>query len=124
MKLTARVTRSGKWWAVEVPEVQGLFTQARRLDQVPGMVSDAAELLTGRPADEFDVALEVADRDLSGAVATYREATEESRLAAARASKVSRETVRAFVDRGLPVRDVAELLGVSPQRVSQLTKTG
>ena len=32
MKVTAEATRSGGWWAVEVPEVDGAFTQACRLD--------------------------------------------------------------------------------------------
>jgi hypothetical protein len=47
MKVTAYATRSGEWWAVRVPEIDGLFTQARRLDQVPEMVADAAMLLDG-----------------------------------------------------------------------------
>jgi predicted RNase H-like HicB family nuclease len=49
MKVTAYVTRSDGWWAVEVPEVPGLFTQARTLDQVPAMVIDAVALMTGVP---------------------------------------------------------------------------
>lgn len=57
MLLHARVVRSGGWWAVEVPEIDGLFTQARTLDEVPAMVKDAASLLTGRPASDFEVAL-------------------------------------------------------------------
>lgn len=53
--LTARCTASGGWWAIEVPEVQGLFTQARRLDQVPAAVLDAAALLTGHREAHVDV---------------------------------------------------------------------
>lgn len=41
-------------WAVEVPEIPGLFTQARSLDQVGAMVADAAELL-GHPKAEVTV---------------------------------------------------------------------
>lgn len=51
--LTALCTRSGGWWAVEVPRVQGLFTQTRTLDEVPSAVLDAAALLTGRPEAEL-----------------------------------------------------------------------
>lgn len=43
--VTALATRSGGWWAVHVPGVEGLFTQARRLEQIPDLVTDAAELL-------------------------------------------------------------------------------
>lgn len=44
-KVTAVVISSGDWFAVEVPEVGGLFTQASRLDEVEGMVRDAAKML-------------------------------------------------------------------------------
>lgn len=54
-KLTANAERDGRWWAVTVPEVDGLFTQTRRLDQVEAMVKDAAALLTGEPEDAFEV---------------------------------------------------------------------
>src|SRR5690349_15265088 len=54
-RLTAFVTRDGRWWAVCVPEVDGLLTQARTLAEVPAQVLDAAELLTDRPASHFDV---------------------------------------------------------------------
>lgn len=53
--LTARAEHSGTWWAVEVPEMTGLFTQARRLDQVPAVVSDASALFNDKPEDSFEV---------------------------------------------------------------------
>ena len=42
MEVTAVCRRSGNWWAVEIPEVEGAFTQARRLDQVADMAADGA----------------------------------------------------------------------------------
>lgn len=50
----ARVTRSDGWWAVSVPDVPGLFTQARRLDQVEGLVREASELL-GTPVEHVNI---------------------------------------------------------------------
>ena len=41
---TARATRDEGWWTVTVNEVPGLFTQTRRLDQIPDMVRDALTL--------------------------------------------------------------------------------
>lgn len=41
---TARVTREEGWWTVTVDEIPGLFTQARRLDQIPAQVRDALGL--------------------------------------------------------------------------------
>lgn len=59
MKVTAKVTRSGDWWAVEVPEVEGAFTQARRLEQIPEMVADAVHLLAGVPTEDVEVTLDI-----------------------------------------------------------------
>lgn len=41
---TARATREENWWTVTVDEVAGLFTMARRLDQIPDQVRDALAL--------------------------------------------------------------------------------
>lgn len=45
MNVTAAAERSGGWWSVEVPEIPGLFTQTRRLDQIDAMVRNAAGML-------------------------------------------------------------------------------
>lgn len=45
MHVTAHITRSGRWWAIEVPDVPGLHTQARRRDQIEAMVIDAGAAL-------------------------------------------------------------------------------
>lgn len=55
MRVTALCTRSDGWWAVDVPEVDGAITQARRLDQVPAMVVDAVALLTGEDPTTIEV---------------------------------------------------------------------
>ena len=53
-KVTAIAQRSEGWWAIEVPEIPGLFTQTRRLDQVDKMVRDAAKMLDYE-IDEIDI---------------------------------------------------------------------
>lgn len=121
MKVTAHASRVGRWWAVEVPEVEGLFTQARRLDQVPAMVADAAALLLGCDPDDVDVAVVATllpgrqDR-VEHVRALQRRATQLQ----AEAAEASRSLIGELRDEGLTVRDVAQLVGVSPQRVSQL----
>lgn len=57
MKVTANVTRSEDWWAVEVPEVPGVFTQARRLSQVEPLVKEAVSLMLEVPAEDVEVAI-------------------------------------------------------------------
>ncbi|MCI1748463.1 MAG: helix-turn-helix domain-containing protein [Acidipropionibacterium sp.] len=118
--LTAHVIRSGGWWAVSVDEVEGLNTQARRLDQVPAMVLDAAALLTDRPESDFDVEVST-DGLYADQVAEYKSAAQQAAEASAHAAAVSRQSVARLRADGLPVRDVATILGVSPQRVSQLS---
>lgn len=126
MNVTARVRRSGDWWAVEVPEIEGVFTQSKRLDQVTDMVVDAVRTMLD--LDET-VPVEVdVQPDLESALGDLvDEAVRASKQAAAaqeEASKVTRLAVSVLRDQGLPIRDVAQLLKVSHQRVSQLSKHG
>ena len=55
MRVVAEVTRSDEWWAVQVPELPGVFTQARRLEQVPEMVRDAVALMADVAVDSVEV---------------------------------------------------------------------
>lgn len=123
MKVTAHAVRSGDWWSVDVPEVDGLFTQARRLDQIPAMVADAGELLTDIPAAEFEVTL---DYDFDPAARREIEEVKQLNAAAQRAvdeaSRQSRAVVHDLRRRGLSVREIGVMLGITPSRVSQLGK--
>ncbi|MGQ5425816.1 hypothetical protein ACULPM_02090 [Thermophilibacter sp. ZX-H3] len=118
--VTARVTRSEGWWAISVEEIPGLFTQARRLDQVADMVRDAASLL-GVDVGTVEV-LPVLDSDsqrmLEELETARREAEEKQRIS----SGLTREVIRRFRDEGLTLRDIASLVGLSQQRVAVLSK--
>ena len=118
--VTALVTRSEGWWAISVEEIPGLFTQARRLDQVANMVFDAASLL-GVEVGTVDVQ-PVLDSDsqrmLEELEAARREAEEKQRIS----SGLTREVIRRFRDEGLTLRDIASLVGLSQQRVAVLSK--
>ncbi len=120
MRVVANATRSGEWWAVEVPAVPGLFTQAKRLDQVEAEVIDAAAMLDVE-VEAVDVVPALADVDRA-----LIEQAREARNAAVHAEAVAGEASRAAVARlrgdGLTVRDVATVLGLSPQRVSVLAR--
>ncbi len=44
--------RSGEWWAITVPSLRGVFSQARHLDDVPAAAREAiALMLDVDPAD-------------------------------------------------------------------------
>jgi hypothetical protein len=125
MKVTAKAVRDGGWWVVEVPEVDGAFTQARRLDQIPAMVADAVGLLEDVPAGSVEVELDVdlGDPAVLEEVRRARRQVEAAARAQEEAARVSRAAV-AHLRHGvkLSVRDTAVVLGVSPQRVSQLDR--
>ena len=55
MKVTALVTREGDWWAVQVPEVDGVFTQSASLAEVPDQVRDAVGLMLGIVGADVEV---------------------------------------------------------------------
>lgn len=57
MKVTALVSREGDWWAVEVPEVPGVFTQAADVAAIPAQVRDAVALML--EIDEAGIDVEV-----------------------------------------------------------------
>jgi len=121
MKLTAQCERDGKWWLVRVPEVRGLFTQVRRLDQVEEWVLDAASMLDDQPVEGYTVEvvpmLSAADQKAIEAAKAGRAQLKQSETVAAKASRAAIARLRG---QGLPVRDVASLLGISPQRVSAI----
>ena len=116
--VTAIAERSDGWWAVEVPEIPGLFTQARRLDQVDGMVRDAARMLD-REIGDVKVEPRLSEQDermLSELLDARHDAVE----AQARASSLTRNAVDALRHQGMTVRDVADIIGITPQRVSAI----
>jgi DNA-directed RNA polymerase specialized sigma24 family protein len=119
---TAVARRYGDWWAVDVPKLKGVRTQARRLEHVIPMAADAIALTLDVPEDSFDIVLKVALAEAAGDVLAQL-ATAKDELA--RAQKGCQETFRSAAEvlvhkEGLTVRDAGRILGVSYQRVAQL----
>lgn len=123
MQVTARCTRTGRWWAVEVLEVDGAYTQARRLGQVPEMAADVVSLLTGAAASGIEVTVEpVIDESITSRIAAAAHHREQAEEQQAQAAAAIRTAARALRDQGLPLRDVGHVLGVSYQRAHQLVR--
>jgi predicted RNase H-like HicB family nuclease len=111
------------WWIVTIPEIQGCRTQGRSIAEGRRRIREALELFLSKSEaerarfiDDVRLAAE-ASRTVQGVAAVRR------RSDALRA-RVQEET-RAAVDlltrkAGLSVRDAAEVLGISHQRVQQL----
>ncbi|MFI7434449.1 hypothetical protein [Micromonospora haikouensis] len=100
-----------------MPEIKGVFSQARRLDQVEGMAREAIALMLDIDPHSFDVEVEP---DLPQEVSRARKARSALRKAEESAEEATVTAARALLAKGYTVRDAGALLGISPQRVSQL----
>jgi predicted RNase H-like HicB family nuclease len=121
------VTRDGRWWMVHVPEIDQL-TQARRIDEIVPMAESLIAVSTEHPLTDIKVQIVSIDVPGLGDIAARAGAIEAARHAATQAAETAQHDAaayaRALAKAGVPVRDTAELLHLSPQRVSQLTKAG
>jgi hypothetical protein len=124
---TVIVTREDDQWLADVPALEGAHTFARTLPALDIAVREVVVLAADRPDEDMprlriDYRYHTGDPqvDLDAAeVRTLRARADElSAVASARTAAAA----GALVSRGLPVRDVAAILGISPQRVSQLTR--
>lgn len=123
MEVTAKARRSGDWWAVEVPEVDGLFTQAKRLEQIPDMVADAVALLEDVPAESVHVRLDpVMDQGTVDALASLSLVRAEADRASRRAALLSRRIASGLRGSGLSYRDIGSIMHISHQRARQLVE--
>lgn len=120
-RIQATVERGSAWW-VATFMVDGVEygTQACRLDQIVDMVRDAASLMTGRPETDFAVEYDLADLRYAELVTEYKDHARRAAEAEAEAASSSRRIAAALREDNLPMRDIASLMGISTQRVSQL----
>ena len=120
------VTREDDQWLAEVPELQGAHTYARSLPSLDQAVREVVVLAAGLPDEAvpelvLDYDYHTGDPELDATALEVRRLRRQADdLAATAAARTSRAAAQ-LVARGLSVRDVAALLGISPQRVSQLT---
>ncbi|MEY4993604.1 MAG: hypothetical protein RIS82_726 [Actinomycetota bacterium] len=120
MEIKALCERQEDGWLIAVPELGNFKTTAKRLDKATEQIKLLAEQTTGESKCDIVVKVEAVMPgiicDIEAAQAKMREAT---RLQE-EASNEIRDVVGRMRDRGLTMRDIAVLLGVTPQRVAQL----
>jgi DNA-directed RNA polymerase specialized sigma24 family protein len=120
MEIKAKVERQADGWRVEVPELGNLVTTSKRLDKATEQIKDLAEKATGESKCDIIVKVEAI---MPGIICDLEAAQDKSREATRlqeEASNEIRDVVSRMRDEGLTMRDIAVLLGVSPQRVAQL----
>lgn len=116
------ITRSGKWWAIEVPELPGTYSQAKRIDQVEAMAREAIAMMTDADETSFDIEIQVGP-EVTGLMHALDASVEAASRARAEEAACRRQVIEDLRNElGLPNRDVAKLLGLSHQRVAQILK--
>ena len=119
------VTREGDHWLADVPELPGAHTYARTLPALEREVREVIALAEDLPEGaepqirvEFDI--HTGDDELDADTAAVRlqrvRLAEQERELSVRTLAV----VRRLRDGRMPVRDVAKIVGISAQRVSQI----
>lgn len=124
MTYEVRVTgREGRWWAVEIPALNGA-TQAARLADVETEARDYIAVTLDVAPSTVTVHVVMCDTPHARRV---QERSERIRAARTKVLAIEAETARETADLvhelaadGVPTRDIATLVGVSFQRVSQL----
>jgi len=119
------VTREDGHWLADVPELDGAHTYARSLPALDRAVREVVVLAAGLPDEAMPgVALEydyqTGDPELDTTALEVRRLRREADQVAAAATARTSQAAAQLAARGLSVRDIAALLGISPQRVSQL----
>ncbi len=120
----ATATRDGRWWLIEVPGIGA--TQTRTLADAEDQARDLIAAVEDVAVEDVTVAVVP---DLGSQVLAEVEQVRHEVAHAADVSRAAAEHNRSLAARlvfeiGLSGKDAATVLGVSPQRVSQLLKDG
>ncbi|MFT4164345.1 MAG: sigma factor-like helix-turn-helix DNA-binding protein [Microlunatus sp.] len=115
-----RATRWARGWELHVDGVG--VTQVRTLDRAEQQARDLIATMTGKPADDDQLTIEVPDlRSYVDRIHDAQAAADRAAADAVAAASDLRSVVHELREgEGLSVSDVAALLGVSRGRVSQL----
>ena len=108
-------------WLARVPDIPGCHTYGRSLAQTRRRIREALGLWmedSGKAVLEYEIRLPAeARREIRRVRAARERSTQAQRVAQGAAVKAARDLTKSL---GLSVRDAAELLQISHQRVQQL----
>ncbi|PWJ25530.1 hypothetical protein ATK17_1660 [Branchiibius hedensis] len=123
MKVRVTAERSPRgWWMLE--SENGAVDQVRRLEHADGAIREAVAHLAGIP--DADIEIEVVPVLPEGFEQAKRQAADlraQAELLQAQAAAANRKAASALAESGLTVRDIGRLMGISPQRASQLVSS-
>jgi len=111
---TALCERAGRWWTIQIPQLDGLTAQARSLDQVEIMARQVIARHLGVPPES--IAVEVIP-DAPQPVAYALQARHAARQAVEGAALATRAALEALAAEGVTFPDAAVLLGLTPAEI-------
>lgn len=117
-----KVYRDGKWWMIEIPEIDGL-TQARRLGEVEDMARSFIAVDQDLAPSEIELMnpqVLVAGNDLASTMKEILDLRSSARKLEEQVAALMIETARKLAKAEVPLRDIGTVLEVSHQRVHQL----
>lgn len=122
MTYTATAKRWAEGWELHIEGVG--VTQSRRLGRAQATAREYISMVTGTPMESVDVTIipQIGD-GLDKEIREAREAVSRADEVQRDAAKRSREVATRLKAKGLSGVEIAAVLRVSPQRVSQLTGT-
>jgi hypothetical protein len=113
---TALCERAGRWWTIRVPQVEGMTAQVRSLDQAEVVTRQLIARALSMPAEAIRVDV---IPDAPAPVAHALHVRHAARQAAEAAARATGEALTALAQEGVPFRDAATLLGLSPAEIEQ-----
>jgi hypothetical protein len=119
------VTREGKNWLADVPQLEGASTFSRTLSGLERSTREVIVLADGLSDDaleniKLDLQFHTGDSSIDETAFRVRRLREDAESLNAMASSATAEAVFALLRKGHSVHDTSTILGISPQRVSQL----
>jgi hypothetical protein len=119
----AHLTRDEGWWSVQVtglPSNVIAYTQGRNLTEARDMAQDLVATVLDVPLDSVEIRLVFPDT-INAMLRNVEDARTKRELSAAAEQETLRKAALELREQGLTVRDAGALLGLSGQRISQLT---
>jgi predicted RNase H-like HicB family nuclease len=111
---TALCERAGRWWTIQIPQLEGLTAQARSLDQVEIMARQVIGRQLGLAPESITVDVIT---DAPQPVAHALQARHAARLAAEAAAVATRAALEALAAEGVTFHDAATMLSLTPAEI-------
>jgi hypothetical protein len=112
---TALCEHAGRWWTIHVPQIDGLTTQVRTLDQAEVVTRQLISRTLGVPPEAIRVDVVP---DAPAPLADALQKRYAARAATDTAHEATRDAIGALVRDGYPFPDVAAMLGLSPAEIT------